>query len=301
MDNKQFSTVGREFYPNYELKICCLRDLDYLGGEGITDRFRIVYVKEGYGVFRNWANSQLITSPTVLCLNETDQAEICNAVGLKLDIMIFEPSSFELYVTFPDLETWKNTLSNDYWFFRPFFKRSESYIGACPTNYYHGNRVFQLIERTDREITEQKDLSWPCRGRSFYIELLLLVNSIYDEGNGFENSYCGVMTDEIREVINWLHIHYLCKITIEMVTKQFHTNKTTLNQKFKAVIGMTVMEYVGSLRMQIACSFLRKTYLPINEIMERSGYRDDAYFLRAFRKYNGCTPKEYRNQFTIPE
>ena len=108
------------------------------------------------------------------------------------------------------------------------------------------------------------------------------------------------MTDEIRELINWLHIHYLDKITIETITKQFHTNKTTINQKFKAVMGMTIIEYIGSLRMQIACSLLRKTLLPINEIIERTGYKNDTHFLRTFKKHVGCTPTEYRNQNKAP-
>ena len=105
------------------------------------------------------------------------------------------------------------------------------------------------------------------------------------------------MSDEIMDVLDWVHIHYLDKVVLEDITKQFHTNKTTLNQKFKAVMGITVMEYIISLRMQIACSLLRKTFLTVGEIMERSGYRDDAHFLRSFKKYAGCTPTEYRNQF----
>ena len=86
---------------------------------------------------------------------------------------------------------------------------------------------------------------------------------------------------------------------LEDITKQFNTNKTTLNQRFKAVMGVTVMEYVMNLRMQIACSLLRKTYLSVNEIMERAGYRDDAHFMRAFKKYAGCTPTEYRSRYEI--
>lgn len=301
MEGRSFSTVGREFYPGYELKISCDRDTDYLDGDELEDRFRIVYIKEGHAIFRNGYNSQIVTSPSVLCLNENDEVEIFSASNLKMDIMYFEPSCFELYVTFANIEVWKEALNSDNWFFRPFFKRSEHFIGACTTNFYLGKRVSQLIEKTDKELREQKNDGWPCRSRSYFIELLLLVNSMYDENTDHENIYYGRMTDEIRGMINWLHIHYLDKITIETVTKEFHTNKTTLNLKFKSVMGMTVMEYIGSLRMQIACSLLRKTYLSINEIMSRAGYVNDAHFLRTFKKHVGCTPKEYRNQHVVPE
>jgi AraC family L-rhamnose operon regulatory protein RhaS len=297
MDNNKFSTIGRDNNPGFVLKITCDMDTDSLGGEVLEDRFRIVYIKEGYAIFRNGDSSHLVTSPTILCLNEKDDAEIHNAVNLKMDVMYFDPSCFERYVTFENLEAWKNSLTNDNWFFRPFFIRSELYNGVFFTNYYLGNRVSQLIKSADNELNTQKDVFWPCRSRSYFIELLLLVNSVYDENSNREAICFGKMTDATMELINWLHVHYLEKVTIEMITKQFHTNKTTLNQKFKAIMGMTVMEYISSLRMQIACSFLRKTYLSVNEIVERSGYRDNACFLRTFRKHNGCTPSEYRKQF----
>lgn len=217
MTQRRFSTVGREFYPGYELKISCDRDTDFLDGEELEDWFRIVLIKEGHAIFRNGDNRQIVTSPTVLCLNEKDDAELCNAAGLKMDIMYFEPSCFELYTIFANLEVWKGSLNSDNWFFRPFFIRSETYIGACATNHYLAKRGYQLMERADKELNAQADDSWPCRSRSYFIELLLLLNVIYDEDSDHENVYYGNMTDEIRELINWLHIHYLEKMTIDMI------------------------------------------------------------------------------------
>lgn len=296
MSNMKFSTVGREIFPGYELEIFCDLDTDYLDGEEPGNIFRVVYIKEGYAIFRNGENSQLVTSPTILCINHTDKVEIYNAVGLKMDIMNFAPYCFEMNTRFTSIEDWMKFIKDDIWFFRPFIQRSEAYIGVSATNQYLGNRASQLIERADKELKAQRDVSWPCRSRSYFIELLMLVNSIYDENSDHDNIYYGKMTDEIRELINWLHIHYLEKLTIEAITKQFHTNKTTINQKFKAIMGMTIMEYISSLRMQIACSLLRKTMLPIHEVIERAGYKDEAHFLRTFKKYVGCKPTEYRNQ-----
>ena len=125
--------------------------------------------------------------------------------------------------------------------------------------------------------------------RSYFIELLLLTNSIYSDDGANKKTYLGQISDEIKNVISWININYMEKITLETVTKQFHTNKTTLNRKFKSVMGITVTEYLSRLRMQIACSLLRKTYLTINDIMERVGFKDDAHFLRSFKKYAGCT------------
>lgn len=295
-----YTTIGREFHIGREVRIYCERDIDHLDQDipYLKERYRIVYIKDGYGVLRNGDHCQTITSPAVLCLNEQDDAELYDTAGLRLDIMYFDPVCFERYVTFENLEIWKNSLKDDTRFFSSFFQRTDTYIGAFTISQSLGDRVQQLISITNSVLTEQRDHFWPCRSRSYFIELLLLVNSIYMEEGYFEKVLPGTMTDEIRELINWLHIHYIEKLTMDMITRQFHTNKTTLNEKFKAVMGITVLEYVNNLRMQIACSLLRKTYLSIKEIMGRSGFRDDTHFLRSFRIYTGCTPSGYRNKYS---
>ena len=240
---------------------------------------------------------QIVTGPSVLCINESDNIEINSATNIQMDIMYFEPTCFERYIEYESIEAWKSSLRDDAYFFRPFFERDESYIGACETNHFLGNRVSQLIALADSELKEQRDHFWPCRSRSYFIELLLLTNSIYSDDGANKKTYLGQISDEIKNVISWININYMEKITLETVTKQFHTNKTTLNRKFKSVMGITVTEYLSRLRMQIACSLLRKTYLTINDIMERAGFKDDAHFLRSFKKYAGCTPSEYRSRF----
>ncbi len=300
MDDCCFATLGTTIYPGRVVKILCLKDSDDIGEKTVPNRYRIIYVKNGRGVFHNGDNSQIVTSPAVLCLNETDSVFFSDTSELKLDIMYCDPSVFERYNNYKDIADWKSQLTDDIrYFFEPFFERSDSYIGASTTNHYHGNRISQLIDLADTELQIQRDEFWPCRSRSYFIELLLLVSSVFREEKQRDQIFVGKMTDEIREVVDYLHIHYLEKIVIEDITKQFNTNKTTLNQKFKAVMGITVMAYIISLRMQIACSLLRKTYLSVREIMERSGYRDDAHFLRAFKKYAGCTPTEYRSRYEV--
>lgn len=293
----RYTTIGRDFHSGYELKLYCEIDVECLDNGCMNDRYRMVYIKEGFALFRNGSYSQLVTSPMILCLNESDDVELSNAVGLVMDIMYFEPTCYERYIEFKSLEAWISSLGDDEYFFRPFFDRSDRYIGACATNQFMGRRVSQLISLTDAELTKQDNHFWPCRSRSYFIELLLLANSIYNEDEEYEKMYLGCMTEEISELISWLHTHFHEKITMEDITKEFHTNRTTLNQKFKSIMGITVMDYVIKLRIQIACSLLSKTYLSINEIMERTGYRDDAHFLRSFRKYIGCTPSEYRDKF----
>ncbi len=289
-----FSTVGREIHTGYEVKLCCQKGAKALA-DCLGDRYRCVYVRAGFCILKNGETSQLVTAPSVICLNEKDTVEIVESTDLTLDILYFYPGCFAPELTLESLNTQTDYLE-DYWFFRPFLERSDSYIGASKTNQYLGNRASELIGLADRELTRQRDEFWPCRSRSFFIELMLLVNKLYDNDEGYDRIFLGKMDDEIREVVNYIHIHYSEKMTMQTVTRAFNTNKTSLNEKFKSVMGLTVIQYLNHLRMQIACSFLRRTELNVGEIMERVGFIDDAHFLRMFKKYAHCAPTVYRSQ-----
>ncbi len=298
MGEEELLTIGRHNRPGQQVNLYCKENATLLEYSQLKDRYRIVYIKDGYGVFRNGEKHQIITSPMVLCLNENDTVDICDDTNLLMDIMYFDPICYERYVSYESLQQWKDTLhKEDAYFFRPFLIRSETYIGTLATNYYIGNRISQLITLANRELVEQRDAFWPCRSRSYFIELLFLVNSIYSEDIAFQKVFAGKMTEEINAVLAWIHQHYEDRIVMEDVTREFHTNKTTLNQRFKEVMGVTVIEYIQNFKIQMVCSMLRKTYLPIREIMERAGFKDNAHFIRSFRKYAGCTPTEYRNGF----
>lgn len=60
----------------------------------------------------------------------------------------------------------------------------------------------------------------------------MLLNTIYDEDSDHENVYYGKVTDEISELINWLHIHYLEKMTVDMITKRMHICQNWMQQEY---------------------------------------------------------------------
>lgn len=59
------------------------------------------------------------------------------------------------------------------------------------------------------------------------------------------------------------------------------------------------MEYLTELRMLEAQQLLSETDKSIAEIAEEVGYTDDKYFSRAFKKYSGLKPKDYRKLYIM--
>lgn len=64
-----------------------------------------------------------------------------------------------------------------------------------------------------------------------------------------------------------------------------------LLQKF---LNTTPIEYVSQTRIGEACKLFENTDMKITAIAEMTGFADYSYFHRVFKKYAGCTPKEYQ-------
>ena len=62
--------------------------------------------------------------------------------------------------------------------------------------------------------------------------------------------------------------------------------------------GTSVQERLHAVRMQHAAELLRETSLPVSEITRSVGYRHSAQFAKAFRRYYGVAPTQWRKQVT---
>nr|WP_249435725.1 helix-turn-helix transcriptional regulator [Paenibacillus sp. Marseille-Q4541] len=69
-----------------------------------------------------------------------------------------------------------------------------------------------------------------------------------------------------------------------------------LSKAFKQVAGINFIDYVTFRRMDMAKRLLRETDLKINEIADQVGYQH-SYFNRIFKKQEGLTPGQYRDQW----
>ena len=60
--------------------------------------------------------------------------------------------------------------------------------------------------------------------------------------------------------------------------------------------GMSISQYVFSLRIRAAKKLLKESTLPLSEIAKRTGFSDENYFGKIFKRKTGVTPTGYRKQ-----
>lgn len=85
-------------------------------------------------------------------------------------------------------------------------------------------------------------------------------------------------------------------LSLEMVADALHFSPNYIRHLFKSKTGESFTDYLFRIRMELAQELLDNPSYKIQEIAEKTGYSDQRYFSRCFRKYKNCTPTEYRRK-----
>jgi len=289
------------FHPNYKMLLWHNPHERFLPESRLEPRFRLVLIESGTGILRFGDHRETFIAPALFCLNELEIPELEQHLGFQGQALYFHPNVINGVFTFENVRSntpnFSVTDTQDRYWLYPFLQRKPEYNGQLRIGPVTCQRISNLFQAVSRELAQQRDRNWPCRSRSFFLELLFLVESVFSapqiiEENILSNSPC-----DMDAVILYLHTHYQEKITIECLAQIFYTNRTTLTEQFREVTGLPVMTYLNRLRLQVAALMLRDTELAVSEVLARVGFNDNTHFGRMFRKYTGHSPREYRRRF----
>ncbi|MEE0894171.1 MAG: AraC family transcriptional regulator [Treponema sp.] len=140
---------------------------------------------------------------------------------------------------------------------------------------------------------------WPCIARSYISELVILLSrNIFLSQIHTQNE--DASEKKIKEIIEYFQYSMKDKITLDQVSRMFATNRTTLNSMFNKKYGLSAIAYLNKMRIENASIMLTNTAMPICDIAERTGFTDESYFSKAYKKMTGKTPSEYRLSIPHP-
>lgn len=100
--------------------------------------------------------------------------------------------------------------------------------------------------------------------------------------------------DILEPAIEYLNKNYNKDIKLDTVSAMCNLSPSYFSRVFSASYNMTFSSYLVNLRMYQAKKLLKTTNQTIISIAYSVGYFDNGYFSRLFKKYNGCTPLQYR-------
>ncbi len=82
--------------------------------------------------------------------------------------------------------------------------------------------------------------------------------------------------------------------SVEELANQLDISRVQLYRKVKALIGLSISEYINSQRLSKAKSLLQDTTLNISEIAYSVGYSSPGYFSTSFKNKYGISPKSFK-------
>jgi signal transduction histidine kinase/AraC-like DNA-binding protein/ligand-binding sensor domain-containing protein len=88
---------------------------------------------------------------------------------------------------------------------------------------------------------------------------------------------------------------------IDAIYHQMNVSRAHLYNKIKALTGLSVANYINSVKLQVAKDLLNDTDSNISEIAFKVGIKEPAYFSKLFKNEFGLSPKEYRERFVQDE
>lgn len=101
-------------------------------------------------------------------------------------------------------------------------------------------------------------------------------------------------TDRIEMAKAYIAEHYMEQLSLNDVAEYVELNPSYFSKLFKAEMDLNFSEYLMKVRMEKAMQLLRNPKVRIYEIGGMVGYEDAVSFGRAFKKFVGMSPKEYR-------
>jgi len=125
-----------------------------------------------------------------------------------------------------------------------------------------------------------------------FVEAVRSSLSTHAEG---EMGWLAVLRDPIvGKALEAVHAEPTARWTLETLARRAAASRSSFSARFRKLVGHAPMHYVTRWRMQLAARELQTTDAPIAAIADRFGYASEAAFHRAFRRFAGRPPAEWR-------
>ncbi len=99
----------------------------------------------------------------------------------------------------------------------------------------------------------------------------------------------------VRQVENYIRSAYMEEISVEQIAEQLNLDRRYLSRLFKEKTGMTVQEYLISVRMEEAQRQLSEGR-SVSEAALYCGYPDACNFSKMFKRFCGVSPANWKKR-----
>ncbi|MCQ2610603.1 MAG: helix-turn-helix transcriptional regulator [Treponema sp.] len=277
---RKYVTSEITYFSGFSYEVALINDLEFVAS---GDNYYSMILFSGCDLLVEQEEKIQYSDSGLLVLHENHNVKNIKALnkkpGCKIQTLIFSPCGINsTYKEFPD--TFEYQALNDIAGGYSFIESQQSLFEVFTGNF---EKIHDCLNVTQGAV-------WPCMVRSYILEIIILIQRCHFIKEIVQKE----PQEKAQQILEYFQCSYSHKITLDDVARKFGTNRTSVNSMFNKTYGTSAMNYLNSIRIQNASLFLSNTGLSITEIAERTGFNDETYFSRAFKKSTGKSPKEFR-------
>lgn len=291
-------TVGRKYGEGKVAKIECVRN-DRLQNTHIKNNcFLLIILTAGKLEFKV-ENEQFCTAaPAFICFDETQNPVLISKRKAQYTCIYFHPEFLNVNMSFEMLrkkDYGDIASTHDLFLLKPF--TDKAYV--VPIAEAQLEKIVQAAGYMQEELQNQRDWYWSCRGRSYFMEIIIALERMYGLiGYGVTHQKSDntpiIKNAKLRDAVLYIESRFDESITLPDIAKAAGMNHTTLTALMKEELGLTSIEYLMKYRITVAEKQLEFTSVPIKDIANMTGFKTVQHFSRVFKAQTGTTPAEFR-------
>jgi YesN/AraC family two-component response regulator len=98
----------------------------------------------------------------------------------------------------------------------------------------------------------------------------------------------------VKRVTDYIKKNYMNKITLNDISNQVNLSVSYLSRVFNEEMGSSLSTYINRIRIDNAKMFLLNDDISLTDVAYLSGFDDQSYFSKIFKKVTGVTPGRFR-------
>jgi AraC-like DNA-binding protein len=172
-----------------------------------------------------------------------------------------------------------------------------------------------LLERSAKGIAFSRETILSVRSRieglaqkSGFDSVLELMSILHDlsisrnmrtlSSASFTNDPLNFNSRRIEKAFEFMQTNYDKDISLADLSKVVNMPEVSFSRFIKKRTGKTFIDSLNEIRLGHASRLLIDTTHTITEISYKCGFNNMSYFNRIFRRKNGCTPREFRQNYS---
>lgn len=263
--------------------------------------FRLLILESGSLAMEIDGESCFFEAPAIICLDERKQTAILSYRQAQARLILFDPAFLNVNMQLRTIRSLEyETLCDQHAFFQlsPFLTKDIGRLSFRPSEETL-QKIRHSFDELTRSLREQTDWYWSCRARSYFIDIISILERIFHDyylDDARDMCLNAVVPPEFRRILEYINAHLEDHLTLDSLYLQFHICKNRIEDLFKDYLGVTFYAYLKKRRYEEAAYYLRFTELDGEQIAARIGLSSSQNFCKFFRAVSGLSPNRFRRE-----